>query len=352
MVMLAVMVAMMMSQHATPLTTSKAAARAYLQSCLKETACCPDTELVAPGRTILLRLLCMPPHSHATAANCSHVLRQLIPAFTCKFCTPLRARPLLLLLLCLWLTVFVIYSSSRSAEALPSSITRAAAPGTTRAFSLHPEPSHPPTCRSLVSTLSRSNHWLQASHPHPSLAAAMSSCTPSAAAAALQRIGLRPLSMRITLSDPPSPASAMPPAPTPSSTELSSDATLFYTVLGPSSARSAACSSLKRAADERSASSFFFLLRQPNPTHPCHRCFSTAFAFTFIASLPISRHLRHAAPTTRPLSSPARPPPCCLPTPASAALKSPSDTRSISCTLLHRTPTPTPSCSPPCSRAG
>lgn len=209
-------------------------------------------------------LRCMPSRSPDIPTNFNsappliHSLRHRISAPLCRFCTRVRVRPLFLALLLLWLALFtcsILYWSSLSPEALPSSITGSATPGSTHAFSLHPDPSHPPTCTSLVFALSHSSDWLQASHPHPSLESAMTSCVPSAAAAALQRLGLRPLSMRVSPSGAQfwTSGSSAPVAP--------SDAQLFYTVLGAISSRSSACSGLVRAVDNQSASSFIFLLR-------------------------------------------------------------------------------------------
>ena len=175
------------------------------------------------------------------------------------FCTRKRVRSLFLALLCLWLTLlscgFLLWSSL-SPEALPSSITRFSTPGSTTAFSLYPDPWHPPTCTSLLFALSHSSHWLQSSHPHPSLDAAIDPCVSSIFAALLLRLGLRPSSMRISRSG--VEASSAPATP--------SDAQLFYTVLGATSSRSSACSGLVRAVDKQSASSLTFLIRQLIPS--------------------------------------------------------------------------------------
>ena len=67
----------------------------------------------------------------------------------CAFSTRKRVRSLCLALLCLWLTLVSCFFSLWSLDALPSYITRFSTPGSTTAFSLHPDPWHPPTCTSF-----------------------------------------------------------------------------------------------------------------------------------------------------------------------------------------------------------
>jgi hypothetical protein len=194
----------------------------------------------------------------------------------CAFSTRKRVRSLCLALLCLWLTLvscFFLHRSLWSLGALPSCITRFSTPGSTTAFSLHPDPWHPPTCTSLVFALSHSSHWLQSSHPHPSLAAAIDPCVSSIASAVLLHLGLRPLSMRVSRSG----------------TAIPSQAQLFYTVLGAASSRSSACSGLKRALDKHSASSLTFLIRQLIPS-------LLSIASLFLTLLPFSSSADHSFP--------------------------------------------------------
>lgn len=241
----------------------------------------------------------MPPRSRGVFANLNSAsspinsLQQHISSLLCIFCTHfLHLRQLSIALLCLWLTLF-------SSFILHWSSLRAATPGSTTAFYLHPEPSHLPTCTSLAFALSQSSHWMQSSYLHPSLAAAMMSCVPSAGGGELQRLGMRISRSGIDFS---SSLSSAPVTP--------SDAQLFYTLLGASFSRSSACSDLLRDVDKQGASSMIFLIRQPIPS------LSIVLSSLFFSPF-------YPAPTITPLFCPAPPPPHHPPCPASTARKSP-----------------------------